>query len=218
MSDDPLRFLLFSGPVSNNHFSMVQLRKTLELANTLLAQNHISFALIGGFALSAHGISRATKDIHLLVDGQFKVKVKKIFMGAGFSVFFESSEILQLNGPGYLDIVFANRPLSISMLKESQLKLLGVSVVAKEALIGLKIQAYKNDTSRTLQDKADIQALLKTGKVDLKQVKSYADLFEAWPEIEELLFHKPMVQISKMDTVLNGFLIDFDSKLDSKLI
>lgn len=166
---------------------MVQLRQTLELANELLTKNSICFSLIGGFALSAHGIPRATKDIDLLVDGQHMEKVKKLFTDAGFVVFFESKEVLQLNGPGYLDIVFAHRSLSLEMLKNSPLRLAGVPVVSKEALIGLKIQAYKNDTSRTLQDKADIQALLKTATVDLQKVKAYADLFDAWLEIQELL-------------------------------
>jgi hypothetical protein len=166
---------------------MVQLRKTLKLAQSLLTKNRIRFVLIGGFALSAHGIARATKDINLLVDGSFKSQVKALFTQAGFAVFFESDEILQLNGPGYLDIVFANRPLSLEMIRESPLKLAGVPVVGREALIGLKIQAYKNDPSRTLQDKADIQALLKLPGANLQKVKTYADLFDAWKEIEELL-------------------------------
>lgn len=166
---------------------MIQLRKTLEIANTLLSRNRINFALIGGFALSAHGIARATKDIDILVDGSFQKEVKKLFVDEGFQIFYETPEILQLNGPGYLDILFANRPLSLEMIRESKIQLAGVPVVGKEALIGLKIQAYKNDPSRTLQDKADIQALVKTTGVDLQKVKKYADLFGAWIEIEELL-------------------------------
>lgn len=55
-----------------------------------------------------------------------------------------------------------------------------------EDLIGLKIQAYKNDASRELQDKADIQNLLRLPEINLDLVKKYADLFEAWSEIERL--------------------------------
>jgi len=168
---------------------MNQLRQTLELANRLLSSNKIQFALIGGFALGAHGIHRATKDIDLLVDGSKKAKVKELLLGAGFKVFYESEELLQLDGIGYLDILFANRPLSLEMLQQSKsgLALMGVPVVSKEAIIGLKIQAFKNDSSRSLQDKADIQVLMKSNGIDLVAVKKYADLFEAWPEIEELL-------------------------------
>lgn len=168
---------------------MIHLRQTLELASKLLSENQIDFALIGGFALGAHGIHRATKDIDLLVDGGKKSEVKKILIEGGFKVFYESPELLQLEGVGYLDILFANRPLSLDMLKQSknEIKFAGIPVVSKEALIGLKIQAFKNDPTRTLQDKADIQLLLKTEGIHLEIVKKYADLFDAWPEIEELL-------------------------------
>lgn len=53
-------------------------------------------------------------------------------------------------------------------------------------IIGLKIQAYKNDASRELQDKADIQKLLAWPKINLVEVKKYADLFCEWPVIEKL--------------------------------
>jgi hypothetical protein len=167
---------------------MIQLRKTLEIARSILVQEQIDFALIGGFALAAHGIHRATKDIDILVDGAKKNEVKKIFLNSGFKVVNESTEVIQFEGPGYLDIVFANRPLSLAMLRKSKdgLQLASVPVVSCEALIGLKIQAYKNDPSRTLQDKADIQALLKNANLNLTQVKEYADLFNAWDEIMEL--------------------------------
>lgn len=168
---------------------MVQLRKTLETARDLLSRENIDFALIGGFALGAHGVHRATRDIDILADGTHATKVKKLFVEEGFNVFYESKEVLQMDGPGYLDIVFANRPLSLKMLKEAKygIQLAGVPVVSREALIGLKIQAYKNDPKRELQDKADIQALLRQGNLNMVQIKIFADLFDAWNEIEDLL-------------------------------
>jgi hypothetical protein len=167
---------------------MLQLRKTLETARTLLSDSQIDFALIGGFALAAHGIHRATKDIDLLVDGNKKDLVKKIFVDFGFKIIYESQEVIQFEGPGYLDMVFANRPLSLQMLKQSKngLRLASVPVVSRESLIGLKIQAYKNDPNRMLRDKADIQELLKQDNLDMNRVKEFADLFDAWNEIMEL--------------------------------
>lgn len=168
---------------------MLKLRQTLETARTVLTEANIDFALIGGFALSAHGILRATMDIDLLVDGAHQKKVKQLFLDKNFVVRFETTELLQLGGPGLIDIIFAHRPLSLEMLQFAKLekKLVGVSVVSREGIIGLKIQAYKNDPRRTLQDKADIQSLLRQEKINLKKVKQYADLFNAWLEIEELL-------------------------------
>lgn len=59
---------------------MIQLRKTLETARDLLQNEGVDFALIGGFALGAHGIHRATKDIDLLVDGTHARKVPEDFL------------------------------------------------------------------------------------------------------------------------------------------
>jgi hypothetical protein len=168
----------------------MDLRKTLETACLLLSGAQIKFALIGGFALGAHGIHRATKDIDLLVDGSQKELAKKIFLKEGFKIIFESNEVLQMVGIGYVDIVFANRPLSLEMLLEAQngaIKFFSAPVVTCEALIGLKIQAYKNDPSRELKDKADILDLLKAPDINRSQVKKYADLFDAWSEINDLM-------------------------------
>lgn len=167
---------------------MIQLRQTLERARDLLSAANIDFALIGGFALAAYGIHRATRDIDLLVDGEHKFRVKTLFVKAGFRVYHETQEFLQFDQPSFLDILFANRPLSLAMLKKAStgLRLAEVPVVSKEGLIGLKIQAYKNDPKRELQDKADIQALLRLKPVDMKQVKDFAELFGAWEEIERL--------------------------------
>ena len=166
---------------------MINLRKPLELAKHSLEEAKIDFALIGGFALGAHGIHRATKDIDLLVDGRCKGDVKKLLTQKGFQLVFESDEVLQFDGVGLLDIVLANRPLSLEMIQEAPAKnLFGVPVVAPEGIIGLKIQAYKNDPSRKLRDLADIQELLCTCDVDLEKAKQYADLFDEWAEIEKL--------------------------------
>lgn len=54
-------------------------------------------------------------------------------------------------------------------------------------LIGLKIQAYKNDPSRELQDKADIQFLFQNNQsLDLIKIEKYAKLFNQWESILEL--------------------------------
>lgn len=63
----------------------------------------------------------------------------------------------------------------------------GVRFVSKEALIGLKIQAYKNNPKREFQDKANIQFLIDSGdNLDWKIIKSYADLFNEWESINAI--------------------------------
>lgn len=166
---------------------MINLRKTLSDAHLALDSEGVSHALIGGFALAVYGYHRTTSDIDLLADGTKKDAIKKIFLSQGYSLRFESSEVLQFSGPGFIDILLANRPLSQEMLKRAQLNVsLNVYVLKAEDIIGLKIQAYKNDPSRELQDKADIQRLLALPDLDMDIIKKYADLFDEWSVIKKL--------------------------------
>lgn len=167
--------------------SMINLRKTLNDAHSILHKQGIAHALIGGFALAVYGQHRATIDIDFLADGTKKESIKNAFLGNGYLLKYESDEVLQFTGPGFIDILLANRPLSQEMLKQANENAeLGVYVVRPEDIIGLKIQAYKNDPSREFQDKADIQKLLQLSGLDLELVKKYSDLFHEWPTIEKL--------------------------------
>lgn len=169
------------------HIFMINLRETLTDAHTILEKEGILHALIGGFALAAYGIHRATIDIDLLADGGKKELIKTSFLNNGYQVKFESPEVLQFIGPGFIDILLANRPLSQEMIRQARANPhLGVHILRPEDIIGLKIQAYKNDFAREHQDKADIQALLQLKSLDMNLIRKYADLFGEWVEIERL--------------------------------
>ena len=166
---------------------MINLRKTLNDAHSVLQQAGIAHALIGGFALAAYGQHRATADIDLLADGTKKEIIKTELIQKGFVLKHETAEVLQFSGLGFLDVILANRPLSQEMLKRAQLNYeLNIYILKAEDIIGLKIQSYKNDKSRELQDKADIQKLLVLPGINLEDIKKYADLFGEWPVIEKL--------------------------------
>ncbi len=167
---------------------MINLRQTLKTAHSILSQANIAHALIGGFALAAYGQHRSTADIDLLIDGTKKDLAKSLLINAGFKLQHESNEVLQFTGIGFLDLLLANRPLSQEMLTRAQLNQeLNIYILKPEDIIGLKIQAYKNDVSRELQDKADIQKLLMIPNIDLLIIKKYADLFDEWPVIQKLI-------------------------------
>src|SRR6185312_2744296 len=148
----------------------------------------VDFALIGGFALAAHGVVRATQDIDLLIDGRKKEDAKRSLLKAGFRLAFENAEVMHFSGAGQVDTLLANRQPTLDMLKRAKsINDFPVPVVSAEDIIGLKIQAYKNDPKREFQDKADIQSLLGTvADLDFKLVKKYADLFGEWDFISEL--------------------------------
>lgn len=166
----------------------MSLKDTLTSASDALSAKKISFALIGGFALAAHGIVRATQDIDLLVDGTKKDSARVALAAAGFAVSHSTEEVMHLTGPGQLDILFANRTPTQDMLKRAtKINDFPVPVVVPEDLIALKIQAYCNDRSREFQDKADIQSLLQSCKnLNFDLIKKHADLFGEWPSIEAI--------------------------------
>lgn len=166
----------------------MNLRNTLKLVHRLLADHQIDHALIGGLGLACYGSLRATVDLDLLIDESDKVKTRELLIQNGFNLFNETDEVLQFSGFGYVDLLIARRPISKEILKLSYRDgPEGINFARAEDLIGLKIQAYKNDQSRVFQDKADIQFLISTIKeLDWNLIKKYADLFNEWGEISEI--------------------------------
>lgn len=89
---------------------------------------------------------------------------------------------------GYVDLLIARRPIARDILKLSNKNgPEGINFVRAEDLIGLKVQAYKNDSKREFQDKADIQFLIESqDNLDWELIKKYADLFDEWEVIDEI--------------------------------
>jgi hypothetical protein len=168
---------------------VLDLRKTLQLAHQTFQKNGVAHALIGGFALSVYGVNRATSDIDFLVDGNKKSIAKATLIEAGFTLWHESNETLQFKGIGRVDLILANRPLSLEMLTQAKsIERVGVHVVSPEGLIALKIQAYSNDKKMKLKDLSDIQAVIEKNddSLDWAKIRQYADLFGEWKTIQEL--------------------------------
>lgn len=166
----------------------MDLRKTLKTSTDILRKEGIPHALIGGFALAHYGVFRTTQDIDLLVDGTKKSRAKDLFQKNGFNLIYENDEVLQFSGPGFVDLLLANRPMSQEMLKNAiSDKGLEVYILKAEDIMGLKIQAYKNDPTRELQDLADIQSLISNvPNLDWSKIQKYAELFNEWEKIKTL--------------------------------
>ena len=166
----------------------MDLRKTLLLAHDLLDSANIDHALIGGLAMVSLGLSRATIDVDLIIEENNKDKAKELLIKNGFTLSYETPDFLQFSGIGLLDLLLAKRPMSREMLKQATLvSEINIKCLRPEDIIGLKIQAFCNDPSREFQDKADIQFLIENhSNLDWNKIKSYAELFGKWGDIEEI--------------------------------
>lgn len=167
----------------------MKLKEVLTKVHGILTAIPARHAIIGGMALAAHGVQRATNDIDFLIEEELIEVVRKKMIENGFKVIHESQEVLQFSGCGEVDFLIARRPMSRAMLaKQKKSHLFGIDCLDVEDLVGLKIQAYSNSPKRKMQDQADIDALFhKNRDLDYLQLKVYSDMFNAWIEIAAML-------------------------------
>lgn len=156
--------------------------------SSILNSETIDFAIIGGLALGAHGVVRFTNAIDLIIDGESRLRLKQALTRKGFAIFSETPEFIQFSGLVAIDVLLANRPISLAMLRDAKISSeLACKVIGAEQIIGLKIQAYCNDQKRELRDKADIGALIEANKtLDWSLIQSYAELFGQWETIKSI--------------------------------
>ena len=149
-------------------------------------------ALIGGLALSAHRVVRATRDLDFLAAAADAERLHQALLALGYDCIYSTDDVANYRrGEEGLDLLFARRPISQRLLDTAQVRDIGLGalrVVSAEGLIGFKLQALANNPSR-LQDLADIRELLRQGRssLDMQQVSDYFALFDRQPLLRELL-------------------------------
>ena len=158
----------------------------------------INFAIIGGFALQAYGMTRATQDIDLLVLIEDKEKVKKIMIGQGFELRHESKDVMNFFGIvpilGRVDFIIAHREYARDMLNKAVEKEIlngkfKVKVITIEDQIGCKVQSSTNDKERHQKDLLDIEWLIKSNypNLNMNLVREYFKIFNRENELDGLM-------------------------------
>jgi hypothetical protein len=150
-------------------------------------------ALIGGLALVAHRVIRATIDVDFLADARDAECIDAALVQLGYACLYRTDDVAnyERGGNERIDLLFARRPHSLRLLRAAEVRDIGIGrlfVVSAEGLIGFKLQALKNDPSRT-RDIDDIRKLLRAGhgKLDMVEVSGYFDLFESADLLRELM-------------------------------
>ena len=149
-------------------------------------------ALIGGLALAAHQVVRATRDVDFLVDADDAERLHALLLGLGYQCIHRSEDAANyLRGDEGLDVLYAHRPEARRLLATAQERETGLGrlrVISAEGMVGFKLQGFVNDASR-MRDLDDIRALLRAnrGTLDMQEVRRYFALFDREPLLDELL-------------------------------
>lgn len=151
---------------------------------------NIRYALIGGLALGLLGVGRATMDIDFLVFRDDMSVVDTIMTELGYECRYRSENVSQYVSSlavfGEVDFLHAFRESTLDMLRRAQeCEIFGgamrIRVIAPEDLIGLKLQALKNDPSGRTLDLEDIKELVRIRGKNLNwvRIREYVKILEA---------------------------------------
>lgn len=149
-------------------------------------------ALIGGLALAAHNVVRATQDVDLLVDADDAEYMHETLLGLGYQCIHRSEDAANyLRGDEGLNLLYAHRPIARQLLQAADARdsFMGrLHVISAEGLIAFKLQGFVNDPTRT-RDVDDIRSLLRTNHatLDVDEITRYFTLFDRKPLLDELL-------------------------------
>jgi hypothetical protein len=171
---------------------MPNLAQQISEALAMFARNGTEPALIGGLAVVAHRVVRATQDVDFLVEAEAADKIHHALLGLGYVCRYRSLEAANyLRGTEGLDLLYAHRPLARRLLAqatERETPMGRLRVISVEALIGFKLQGFVNDPTRA-RDLEDIRALLNTHRTSLNmgELQEYFALFDRAELLHDLL-------------------------------
>lgn len=157
-----------------------------------------ALAVIGGLGLHAYGLTRATFDLDLVTEAAAQDGLVAFLEAAGYETLhrspFYSNHLHPEAADGRLDFVYVDPSTGRRLFAACEPRLtLGerrALVPRAEHLIAMKVQAIRNDRSRSLQDLADVLGLLRVPGVDREEARGYfrkAGLLEEWDEIARRL-------------------------------
>ncbi len=170
--------------------------RVLELVGGFLDTDRFSYAIIGAFGLHAYGLTRATSDLDFVTEAEAQPNLVSFLVSKGYETLYVS--------PGYsnhshsdpslgrVDFVYVGGETGRRLFEGCREFPLGgrmVRVPRPEHLAAMKVQAMKNDPSRTLQEMADIRFLLALPGIDEEQIRVYferAGLRDKYDEIKRL--------------------------------
>jgi hypothetical protein len=173
--------------------------QTLPSVVSAFQRSNLHFALIGGLAISFHGIQRSTLDADFILLMDDLEAAHTILLKLGYNREFHSENVShylsQNPALGRIDILHALRPIAEGMISRAKQFPLTpehtIPVADIEDIIGLKIQAACNDPSRHRSDWNDIHSLIEHSaqnslQLDWLRLADYLDLFDLGETLPDL--------------------------------
>ena len=158
----------------------------------MFARNGTEPALVGGLAVVAHQVVRATKDVDFLVEAEAADRVHVALLDLGYQCLYRSEDAANyVRASEGLDLLYAHRPLARRLLAQAlarETPMGRMRIISVEGLIGFKLQGFVNDATR-IRDLEDIRALLKIHRdsLDMNKLREYFSLFNKLEFLNELL-------------------------------
>lgn len=148
---------------------------------TFCEEREAPFAVVGGFALQAYGISRATFDLDIVTTAAVQEELVGYLESAGYETLHRSSGFSNHVHPsverGRIDVVYVSGPTADRLFEAAVPREifpnLELPVPKAEHLIAMKVHAMKNDPDRELQEMSDIRALILAAGADPEAVRGY---------------------------------------------
>ncbi len=170
--------------------------RSLSLVAEIFDRHGRPFALAGAAALAAYGITRSTVDLDFVAESSFQDAVVAELEALGFRTLHRSPGYSNHAHPtaelGRLDFIYVDEDTARRIFESTRTASVAgreVRVPRAEHLAAMKIQAIKNDPTRTYQDLADVRLLLGLPGVDHAEIRAYfekAGLGERFDELERL--------------------------------
>ena len=162
-----------------------------------LERQHIRYGVIGGFALGALGVPRATIDLDFLVHREDLEQLHEVLSRLGYARQVQTENVSHYRHAqdrwGAVDVIHAFRMFAVGMLERTRsYPVLGgtqtIQVLQPEDVIGLKVQALANNPLRRLRETTDIEALMEVhgSRLDWRRIQEYYDIFELGEEAKRL--------------------------------
>ncbi|MDR0274601.1 MAG: nucleotidyltransferase family protein [Burkholderiaceae bacterium] len=165
-----------------------QIREAL----SAFARNGVEPVLIGGLAVAAHQVIRATQDVDFLVEAEAADGLHATLLQLGYRCVYRSEDAANyVRGDQGLDLLYARRPIARRLLAKAQPRdtpMGRIRIISVEGLIAFKLQGFVNDATRT-RDLEDMRALLRLHRstIHMAELREYFTLFDRTELLDELL-------------------------------